>query len=418
MVCSLPVRFGGLGLRSAQRTSPGACWASWADVLPMMASRNPDLAVQIVAQLTDSNTRAACLQAAAEAARTLELQGFQYRASWEDLLGGARPPTTIEDQGAREPGGWAKGLQFHACSATESFHHEQVVPHSLTPTRRALLLSSSGKGASHWLLALPTAPETTMAPEAMQAALRRRIRLQLPITCSRCPGHHCNAPLDPWGDHCLACTRSGNLQRRAKPLERAWQRVFREAGSREVNKPLLRDIIPGIPSQDNKKLDLVARGLPLYGGLPIIGDASLVSPIGSDGLPRLSADARAGAALRDTQRSHQRTYQELLSHGRAKFLVLGAEIGGRWPEDALSIVGQLSHAKAESAPHLLHASARHAWFHRWFCLLSVATMTTVAEPILHPASPHRTEMNGSAPDLHEVLVAVREPPAVSRMPLH
>ena len=42
-------------------------------------------------------------------------------------------------------------------------------------------------------------------------------------------GHGCRRRLDPWGDHALACTRSGLLARRAKLVEQAWLAVCREA---------------------------------------------------------------------------------------------------------------------------------------------------------------------------------------------
>ena len=38
-VASLPVRMGGLGLRSAQRCAHAAYWASWTDALPMISHR-------------------------------------------------------------------------------------------------------------------------------------------------------------------------------------------------------------------------------------------------------------------------------------------------------------------------------------------------------------------------------------------
>ena len=40
-LASLPMRMGGLGLRSAVRTSPAAFWASWADALSMIQTRLP-----------------------------------------------------------------------------------------------------------------------------------------------------------------------------------------------------------------------------------------------------------------------------------------------------------------------------------------------------------------------------------------
>ena len=48
---TLPLSLGGLGLRSAQRSSVAAYWASWADALPMIQERHPAVADQIVHRL-------------------------------------------------------------------------------------------------------------------------------------------------------------------------------------------------------------------------------------------------------------------------------------------------------------------------------------------------------------------------------
>ena len=45
---SLPMRLGGLGLRSAAQTTQATYWASWADALPMLKARLPDLADRAV----------------------------------------------------------------------------------------------------------------------------------------------------------------------------------------------------------------------------------------------------------------------------------------------------------------------------------------------------------------------------------
>ena len=45
---TVPLSLGGLGLRSAVRTSVPAHWASWADVLPMIRDRHPVVATTIV----------------------------------------------------------------------------------------------------------------------------------------------------------------------------------------------------------------------------------------------------------------------------------------------------------------------------------------------------------------------------------
>ena len=50
-VASLPGRLGGLGLRSALRSSSAAYWASWVDVLPVIRAKAPDIAAAMVAAL-------------------------------------------------------------------------------------------------------------------------------------------------------------------------------------------------------------------------------------------------------------------------------------------------------------------------------------------------------------------------------
>ena len=51
-ITTLPMRTGGLGLRSAVRTAPGAFWASWADALPMLQQRLQRLTGQVVHHLS------------------------------------------------------------------------------------------------------------------------------------------------------------------------------------------------------------------------------------------------------------------------------------------------------------------------------------------------------------------------------
>ena len=55
-VATLPLSLGGLGLRSAVRTSVPAHWASWADVLPMIRDRHPAVATMIVNALEGDTT--------------------------------------------------------------------------------------------------------------------------------------------------------------------------------------------------------------------------------------------------------------------------------------------------------------------------------------------------------------------------
>eukprot|EP00959_Pyramimonas_sp_CCMP1952_P461114 9481064-Pyramimonas_sp.AAC.1 len=92
----LPVRLSGMGLRSVQRTSNAAYWASWADVLPTLMDKFPIHGRDILQQLNTRGARnhidLACLDAAECAGARCDEAGWTARPSWIDLAAGARPP--------------------------------------------------------------------------------------------------------------------------------------------------------------------------------------------------------------------------------------------------------------------------------------------------------------------------------------
>ena len=114
---SLPMRSGGLGLRSASRGAEAAYWASWADALPMIHQRNPEVAAAVVLQLAPGAAAAAgCMAELDKACRRLDHEGFRDRPSWQELRDGARPPEPKE----HDPGEWQQGWQYFASSSSES----------------------------------------------------------------------------------------------------------------------------------------------------------------------------------------------------------------------------------------------------------------------------------------------------------
>ena len=136
------------------------------------------------------------------------------------------PAPSHEDQ--PEPGERRHGWQFQASSALEHSFSEQAFLPSLGSAHQAMVRSASGAGAASWLMVLPTRSEFELPAKIWQTAVRRRLRLPILPSCSHCPG--CRRSVDTLGDHLANCSRCGNVQRRAKPFETAWQRVFREAG--------------------------------------------------------------------------------------------------------------------------------------------------------------------------------------------
>ena len=73
----------------------------------------------------------------------------------------------------------------------------------MPPASRAMLRSQAGPHAGAWLTAIPSDPHTSLAPDVVQIALRRRLRLPLPLAPATCadrgaPG--CGQRSDALGD--------------------------------------------------------------------------------------------------------------------------------------------------------------------------------------------------------------------------
>ena len=104
---SLPMRLGGLGLRSAERMKPVAFWASSADALPMRSNRLTTLTDQVENELGTGVGGTPCMLELSTATHTLDRSGFVDRPGWHQLRMGARPPLVASS----EPGEWQHGWQ-------------------------------------------------------------------------------------------------------------------------------------------------------------------------------------------------------------------------------------------------------------------------------------------------------------------
>ena len=79
-LATLPMRLGGLGLRSAARMAPASYWASWADALPMIHERLPQVARNVVDRLDDVQEIGGCIRELHDVTVELDRQGFVGRA--------------------------------------------------------------------------------------------------------------------------------------------------------------------------------------------------------------------------------------------------------------------------------------------------------------------------------------------------
>ena len=154
------------------------------------------------------------------------------------------------------------------------------------------------------------------------------------------------------------------------------------------------------PLAATRRLEVVADGLPLFGGAQLAFDTTLVSAVRSDGLPRRGCAGRDGAALVQARQLKRRTYPELSGdHGRARLVVLASEVGGRWSEETWAFVRQLAKAKSRSVPRILVGRARQAWQHRWSSMLACASARAFALSV--------SGSDGATPSSAEVLADCR-----------
>ena len=406
----LALRHGGLGLRSAARHAPAAYWSSSADVLPVIASRDPAFARALVDTLEGGSPAPEVLQSLLLARASLTASGFAP-PPWPELLTTPAPLPGDEDE---EPQlDTTRGWQRPASRAVDEFCYRSIL-RELDPPAAALLDSQAGPFAARFLTARPTSPELSLAPSHFQVSLLRRLRLPLPLTAAFC---RCRRRQDEFGDHLAACPRSGVLRARGAPLERAAARVCREAGATVATNVLVRDLNVAPCRQDDRRIEVIANGLPLWGGVQVAVDTTLASPLTAAGEPRRESRRTAGAALRHARRAKERTYPELCNSGRCRLVVLGIETGGRWSPEAVTFLRLIARSRARSAPPPLQSACISAYVLRWSALLAFAAARAFATSLLSLPLSGAANVDGDPPLLSDLLAEPSAcPPFASRMP--
>jgi hypothetical protein len=83
-------------------------------------------------------------------------------------------------------------------------------------------------GAGAWLTALPTEEDLRLDPPSFRVTLARRLRLAIQPVDTPCP--RCGGLMDRYGDHALTCACSGDRTRRHNALRNQVHEFAREAG--------------------------------------------------------------------------------------------------------------------------------------------------------------------------------------------
>ena len=141
---------------------------------------------------------------------------------------------------------------------------------------------------------------------------------------------------DPSGHHRAACAVAGVLGRRGFAVESAAARVCCEAGGRVTTNVRIQDMDIVAPNRvDERRVEVLADGL-LFHGAQLGVDTTLVSVLDRNGLPRPRCAHVDGVIMEEAKRRKERRYPELSGrHGRARLVVLAAEVCGRWSPDTV-----------------------------------------------------------------------------------
>ena len=267
----------------------------------------------------------------------------------------------------------------------------------LGETEVALLRSQGGPLASVPFTSLPTMRETSFDPQPFRLLLLRRLRLPLPLFLSaRWPSTRL-----PWPPP-ISVLEGGSLV--AHWLSHG--DIFREAGARVRTNVMVRDLDLGAFNRlDGRRLEIIADGLPLWREAQLAVDTTLVSPIKADGTARRHAARRNGIALEAARKAKERKYPELAGRGgRARLVVVGAEVGGRFSSETPQFLRGLVSAKVRGVPPPLKVKAAAAWMRRWSSVLGGVVANSFALSLLGRVPPGA---DGEVPSLSDVLGADR-----------
>ena len=137
--------------------------------------------------------------------------------------------------------------------------------------------------------------------------------------------------------------------------------------------------------------------LPLYNGLQLAIDTTIVSPLRADGAPRPRAAFTDGVALADAVRVKNRTYHEVVASRRCHLLVAAVEVGGRWDESAYRFLVRLAKAKVRQSPAVLRKALVLAWLRRWTGMLAHSIHDAFAATLVEEVPREADGTDGDAP---------------------
>ena len=164
----------------------------------------------------------------------------------------------------------------------------------------------------------------------------------------------------------------------------------------------MRDLDLGAPVTDTRRLEVVVDGLPLFGGVQLAVDTTLVTTLNCDGSAHRGTADRDGVVLETARRRKERRYPnwsvraavpdwwclqvKLLAVGRKK----PSHSSVTWPR---------------LEPPLMRRRIEQAWRLQWTSLLTCTAARAFATSLLEMRTAHGAD--GAPPPAHEVVADFR-----------
>ena len=338
---SMPLTMGGLGVGGASRTCDAAHWGSWADCLEMVTNRHPHIAHAILRGL---------------ASRTPGL--FECRPRVRGPIERHRSGSSV----LGSPCGRFCVLRMSTWS--QSPVNQATVGRSLRQCR--FRLSTEGRMAhpltgrrKQWSDHKVARSLRSRSPRCPRAVSRESLRSRFGFSCCGASVLLCPSVFGPAGvavsSTSLATTahlaaQEGRWEEEGSLPKALWPRFAgkEEPGCLSMQCCGTSTLFHCAPTDVAWRF---AEGLTLCGGCQLALDATVVSPLHGDATHRRRADIEDGVALREARKRKERTYPELCEgNGRARFVVIAGEVGGRWSEETKTFLWSLACAKASSVP--------------------------------------------------------------------
>ena len=293
---SLPIRWGGLGVRGVVLLAPSAYLASAASTMELTSTILPAR----LRDIKDSGVDAALAAWTSQAANPIEMSTP------------SPPSSTVQ-----------RVWDDHCCK----IQHVSLLKAASDPVDRARLLASCSQGSGDWLHALPL---SSVGLKLDNATVRISAGLRLGAPVVRPHACVCGAMVTADGHHGLSCRRGSGRHSRHNQINDLLCRAFVSSGTLATREP------HGLCTNTGKRPDGVTQ-LPWRRGRCLAWDATCPDTFASSHLVASSNEAGSAAATAEVNKTLK--YNDIISG--VDFVPVAIETSGVWGRQGFELVNEI-----------------------------------------------------------------------------